>query len=231
MSTTKALKMAALGAAMAAVFATGPVAAFEAGDIIVRVGGAKVTPDDSADDFDGSLAQSLGSLKPGVQNDTKPSLIVGYMVTDNIGLQLLAAVPFNHDLTADLNGTSLGKVGKTRHLPPTLTLNWHFDKIGAVTPYVGAGVNYTHFFDESTSGVLDTLGNTVDPKIKNINLDDSWGAAGVAGFDADLGENFLFNMTLYYLDISTEAHIGGGIGNSDVDVDPWVISTGFGYKF
>jgi outer membrane protein len=232
MSTTKSIKMAALGAAMAAVFTAAPVTAFEAGDIIVRVGGAKVTPDDSADGFDGPTAALLGSkLEPGVQNDFKPSLIVGYMVTDNIGLQLLAAVPFEHDITANLDGTDLGKVAKTRHLPPTLTLNWHFDPIGVVSPFVGAGVNYTHFFDESTTGVLDALGNTVNDKIKNINLDDSWGAAGTVGFDADLGDNFLFNMTLYYIDIDTEAFVGGGVGNSDVDVDPWVLSTGFGYKF
>lgn len=224
------LKIAALAAAVAAM-TSAPISAQEAGDFIVRIGGAIVSPNDSADSFDGPLAQGLGNLKPGVQASVKPSLILGYMFTDNIGLQLLAAVPFDHDLTAELDGAGLGKVGKTRHLPPTLTVNWHFDKIGAVTPFIGAGVNYTHFFDESTSGVLDALGNTVDSKIKNINLDDSVGAAGVAGFDWDLGDNFLFNMTVYYIDISTEAHIGGGIGNSDVDVDPWVVSTGFGYKF
>jgi outer membrane protein len=231
MSTTKAVKMAALGAAIATVFASAPVTAFEAGDIIVRIGGAKVTPDDNATRFNGpALPGSLG-LVPGVQNDVKPSLIVGYMVTDHIGLQLLAAVPFEHDIVADLNGLDLGKVAKTRQLPPTLTLNWHFNKIGNAVPFVGAGVNYTHFFDEDTTGALDALGNAIDPKIKNINLDDSWGAAGVAGFDVDLGENVLFNMTLYYIDIDTQAHIGGGVGNSDIDIDPWVISTGFGYKF
>ncbi len=215
-------KTAALGAVMAAVFTSTPVAALEAGDFIVRVGGAIVSPNDSSDAFDGPVAQSLGAVKPGVQSDAKPSLIVGYMFTDNIGLQLLAAVPFEHDVTAEVNGTSLGKVAEVNHLPPTLTANWHFDEIGAITPFVGAGVNYTYFHDENTTGALNGL---------KINLDDSWGPAGVAGFDWDLGEDFLFNMTVYYIKIESEAHIGGGFGNSDIDVDPWVVSTGFGYKF
>ncbi len=216
----------ALAAALAAAFTAAPAMAYESGDFVVRLGGTKVTPNDDADCFDGATAAALGScLEPGVKNDSSLGIILGYMFTRNIGVQLLGAAPFDHDITANLDGTDLGVVAKTKHLPPTLTVNWHFSGLGSVVPYVGAGVNYTHFFNENTTGVLDDLG------VKDINLSDSWGAAGVAGFDWMFGDDFMFNTTVYYLQIRPEAWIGSGVGNSDVDIDPWVVFAGLGKKF
>ena len=215
------IKKTALAAAMAAFAASTPSVALEKGDFIVRLGGALVSPNDSGDAFNGPAAAGA-SVKPGVQASAKPSIMLEYMFTDNIGLNLLGAAPFDHDITAEINGAGIGEVGNTKHLPPTLTANWHFDTMGGFTPFVGAGVNYTHFFNENTTGALNGL---------NLNLDDSVGPAAMVGFDWDAGDNVLFNMSLYYMKIKTEAHVSGGFGNSDVDIDPWVFSTGLGYKF
>lgn len=220
------LKKTALGAALATALLSAPAMAHEAGDFIVRLGGAYVSPNDSADCFNGPTAAALGNcVEPGVKSDISLGITLGYMFTDNIGVQLLGAAPFNHQLTATIDGTDLGVVGKTKHLPPTLTANWYFNSDGAFNPFIGAGVNYTHFFNENTDGALKELGVT------SINLSDSWGAAGTVGFDWNLGDNAMLGVQAYYIKIQTEAHIGSGVGNSDVDVDPWVYFAGLGYKF
>lgn len=219
-------KKAALGAALATALISAPVMAHEAGDFIVRLGGAYVVPDDSADCFNGPTAAALGScVKPGVKNDISLGITLGYMFTDSIGVQLLGAYPFNHELTANIDGTDLGVVGKTKHLPPTLTANYYFNSAGGFNPFIGAGVNYTHFFNENTDGALKDLGVT------KINLSDSWGAAGTFGFDWNFGDDVMLGVQMYYIKIQTEAHIGSGVGNSDVDVDPWVFFAGLGKKF
>ena len=44
-----------------------------------------------------------------------------YFFAPHWGVELLAAVPFTHDI--NLNGA--GKVAETKHLPPTLSLQYH----------------------------------------------------------------------------------------------------------
>ena len=215
-------KSAVLGAAFAASFVSVPVNAIEAGDFIVRIGGAVVDPNDSSESFDGPTATGLGSVKASVDNDAAISLTLEYMFTKNIGLQLLGSSPFNHDISATLNGQNLGRVAKTKHLPPTLTLNWHFSGMGNFVPHIGAGVNYLHFFNENTTGALES---------ESINLSDSWGPAGLVGFDYELGDGWTFNMQYFYIKSKPEAHISGGWGNADVDLDPSVFVASFGKRF
>lgn len=185
--------------------------AVEAGDILVRVGAAHVSPTTEADD--NKLAG------PGVEVDgnTQLGLNFTYMVTDNIGVELLAATPFKHDIT--LNG---GTVATTKHLPPTLTVQYHFNPAGTIRPYVGAGVNYTTFFEEDTRG----LGNT------KLSLDDSFGLAAEAGVDVDLGNGFYLNGAAWYADIDTDATLSGDVNASaEVEIDPWVFMVGVGTRF
>lgn len=214
-------KLAASAAVLAAL-TSGSASALEGGDFIVRLGGALVSPNDSSDNFDGPTATGLGSVKANAQSDLAISLTLEYMFTKNLGLQLLGSSPFNHDISADLNGQNLGTVAKTKHLPPTLTLNWHFSGLGRIVPHIGVGANYIHFFNENTTGVLNG---------ESINLSDSWGVAGVAGVDFELDNDWVFNMQYFYAQAQTEAHISGGWGNADVDIDPSVFLASFGKKF
>lgn len=218
----KTLTVLAASAAVLAAVSAGPASALEAGDFIVRMGGALVSPNDSSDNFDGSTATGLGSVKANVQSDVAVSLTLEYMLSKNIGVQLLGSSPFNHDISADLNGQNIGTVARTKHLPPTLTLNWHFGGLGKVVPHVGVGVNYIHFFNENTTGALNG---------ESINLSDSWGVAGVAGVDFELDNNWVLNMQYFYAKAQTEAHVSGGWGNADVDIDPSVFLASIGKRF
>ncbi|MGI9315932.1 MAG: OmpW/AlkL family protein, partial [bacterium] len=137
-----------------------------------------------------------------------------YMIKNNIGVELLAATPFSHDIV--LEGT--GKIAETDHLPPTLSLQYHFAPESNVRPYVGAGVNWTTFFDEEATAV-----------ISDISLDDSVGWAVQVGVDVDINEKWFFNADIRKLDIETTAETD--IGNIDVTIDPVVVSLGVGLRF
>jgi outer membrane protein len=81
-----------------------------------------------------------------VGDSLRPSVMLEYFVADNLGIEVLAAWPFSHDV--ELNGT---KAATVDHLPPTLSLQYHFNGSGAISPYLGVGLNYTLFFSEDTT--------------------------------------------------------------------------------
>jgi len=140
-----------------------------------------------------------------------------YMINPNIGIELLLALPFQHDI--NLGG--LGKVAEVDHLPPTLSLQYHFTPESGVRPYVGIGLNYTWFSSEDTKGALER---------DSLKLDDSWGVAGQLGVDIDVAPNWFVNADFRYIDISSDAKLNG-VGIGTVDINPWVIGLTIGTRF
>lgn len=212
------------------------VHAHQAGDIIVRAGAANVVPDE-----DSSRLKVGGAGVAGTQatlnDNTQLGLTAGYMITDHIGIELLAATPFTHKVgikgvDAALGapaGTFDGNFGDTKHLPPTISLQYFpLDATSRIQPYVGAGLNYTWFFDEKLSGRQKANG------FSDLKLDNSFGLALQLGVDVQITDRLLFNAAVWRIDIDTTAtvrHSALGKIKVDVDVDPWVYMVGFGYKF
>lgn len=199
----------------AATFATSTQAfAYGAGDFFTRVGVAKVEPKSDNGDLD------LGSLGLGVQDvevddDSAFAFTLGYRFTDKLGVELLAAEPFDHDFqVGDVTG------GSVDHLPPTLTVQYY--PLGGtdarVQPYAGVGVNYTRFSDEELEAGLP------------VEFDDSWGAAGQVGVDLLIDDNWALNAAAWYLDIDTDVTVAGNdVG--EVEIDPVVVMAGVSYRF
>lgn len=206
------------------------VQAYQAGDMIVRVGAVSVQPDDSSSAL-GLNGTRLAGTGVSVSSDTQLGITGTYMVTDHLGLSLLAATPFQHDIKANLGGASV-KAGDTKHLPPTLTLQYYPMSSGsAFQPYIGGGLNYTAFFSESVSSQLEGALGAGNGKLE---LDDSWGLAFNAGFDYKLTENWSVGAAVWYIDIDTTARLKFDSGvrvKADVDIDPWVYMLSLGYKF
>ncbi|MDR9440754.1 MAG: OmpW family outer membrane protein [Halomonas sp.] len=199
----------AAGIAAAAFTTSTQAFAYGAGDFFTRVGVAKVEPKSD----NGSLAN--GAFDVDVQDDSGFAFTLGYRFTDKLGLELLAAEPFGHDI--ELNDANLAS---TDHLPPTLTLQYYplGGTAARVQPYAGIGVNYTRFSDEKIA--------TGD----DLNLDDSWGAAGQLGVDLLIDDNWALNAAAWYIDIDTDASLNGTeIGN--VEIDPVVVMAGLSFRF
>ncbi|TNF08330.1 MAG: outer membrane protein OmpW [Gammaproteobacteria bacterium] len=224
----------AINAVLAGSLLLGATAAmaYQPGDFIVRAGAANVDPEDDSDDLvlNGT---TLGGTEAEVDDDTQLGITFTYMINEHWGVGLLAATPFEHDIEADLQSVSLGKVdaGSTKHLPPTLTLQYFpMAADSKFQPYVGAGINYTNFFEEDVDSELEAF---ITSKGK-MELDDSWGYAFQVGMDYQLDEHWLINASIWYLDIDTDAKIkfdNGAVIKTDVDVDPMVYMVGVGYKF
>ena len=172
-----------------------------------------------------------------IEGDTQLGLNFAYMITNNIGIELLAATPFSPSVglkgvDAALGtpaGTIDGSFGDIKHLPPTLSAVYYpLDSKSAFQPYVGLGINYTIFFDEDLSS------RQKDNGFSNLELDNSWGLAYQLGMDYMLTDNLLLNAQVRYIDIDTTAtvdHNALGKVKVDVDVDPFVYMVGLGYRF
>lgn len=199
--------------------------AHKEGDFILRVGAAHVSPNDDSSNV-------LGA-NDGVTVDSATGLGFSgtWMLSDNWGLEVLAALPFKHDIdgSGDLAGLS---IGETKHLPPTVSFQY-YPEFGSedFSPYFGLGVNYTKFFDEKASSELKTALGTNDVQLE---LDDSFGLAGQVGADWKISDDFYFNTAVWYVDIDTEAAVkvdGVTATTVDVQIDPWVVMVGFAWRF
>ena len=210
--------------ALCAGFAATPAVALQQGDWLLRLGPAWVLPN-----ADSSEVTGLPGSGVDVDNAVTLGFTVGYMVTDNLGIELLGVVPPEHDLEGDGSIAGLGDIGDTKVLPPTLSVQYHFLPDADFNPFVGIGLNYTTFFSESASPSLEAaLGGPT-----SIELDDSFGVAGQIGVDWNVRDNWYGNATLWYVDMNTEATLntGGFVRTVDVDIDPWIFMLGVGVQF
>ncbi|HQT30155.1 MAG TPA: OmpW family outer membrane protein [Thiobacillus sp.] len=184
----------------AALIVALPAAAIADDNWMIRARAINIAPD---------VSSSVAGLD--VSSEWVPEVDFTYFLTPNIGMELILATA-RHEVT--LNGASLGKVN---HLPPTLTLQYHFMPSGMVKPYVGAGLNYTRFYNVDLAPGL-----TLDSN--------SFGGALQAGVDIKVTENGYINLDVKKIWIGTEVQANGA-KLTDLDIDPVVWGIGYGFRF
>ncbi len=175
---------------------------------------------DVISDEDAAIKTAAGvdtGLKADVSDDVMPTLGISYFFTDNIAAEVILGTTKHTVKAHGLAGNP--KVYETWVLPPVVSLQYHFNPKGRLSPYVGAGVNYMLFYSGS-----DKNGFTVD-------LDDGFGLALQAGVDYAISGKYSLNADVKKVFFDTDASINGGTLKSDVDLNPWVVSLGVGYKF
>lgn len=220
----KLLKYTFLPAAIAATVLATPAFA-EAGDTFVRIRGIMVAPTESS----GGILPTFPTEEVKVDNSIMPEIDITHMVSNNVGLELIAATT-KHTASGKTGTTGgIGKLASTWVLPPTLTLQYHFAPEAKLRPYVGAGVNYTIFYSEKPSAALETAVGQTNVKMKN-----SFGWAAQAGIDIDLNEKMFLNFDVKYIDIDTTARLATtaiGTQRVKVSLDPIVVGVGVGFRF
>lgn len=213
MRTSSILTVATLAAAL---FAATPAMAQSKGDWTLGVGVHAVDPKSDAGDLNGS-ALGLGALSTKVDSDVKPTITFEYFIADNVGIEVLGALPFKHEVSID----GVGKVGETKQLPPVVSLQYHFANSTKLTPFVGLGVNYTKFFSTDSKGALSGT---------DLKLEDSWGVAAHVGLDYALSEKGALRVDLRWADIDTEVKVNGNkLGTAEID--PLVYGVAYVFKF
>ncbi len=123
-----------------------PMSGIHAGDVLVRLRAISIMPDVGT-------SNTLSALNVGVNNAIVPELDFTYMIRDDLGVELILGTS-RHQLTS-----SLGRLGGVNVLPPTLLLQYHFNHAGRIRPYVGAGLNYTLFYNNGLSAGGESIGD------------------------------------------------------------------------
>lgn len=208
----KTFPIAAAGLTAALALTAFPALAQQKGDWTLGLGLGYVVPKDN----NGTVLNGAATLDIG--NSLRPTVTAEYFVWDNVGIEILAAWPFEHSINSDQLG---GKIGTTQQLPPTVSVQYHFQNTSPVTPFLGVGLNYTTFFNEETQGALEGT---------NLSLTDSWGVAFHAGLDYDLNERGSLRADVRWIDINSDVKVNGEkIGKAEID--PWVFGAAYVLKF
>ena len=195
-----------LAAALAA-----PCLQAEDGPWMIRLRAVQIQPANKSDAVPGIPADAIH-----VSSKTIPEVDFSYFFTKNFSAELVLTVPQEHDVTVE----GVGKVGTFKHLPPTLTAQWHFLPGQAIDPYVGLGLNYTLISDVKISnGALD-LGKS------------STGLAAQVGVDFKVAKNCFINLDVKYVQLQTDLKVAAtGAKVTTVKLDPMLYGVGIGYRF
>lgn len=190
-----------------------PVEIYEQNPWMIRVRAITVVPDASAN-------LGIAGASVDVSKSVMPELDVTYFFTKNIALEVVAAFS-PHSVTGTGTIEPLGKLMHTLLLPPVATLQYHFTDFGAFKPYIGVGVNYTWFLDQSLK----------QPALVTGHISNSVGVVGNVGFDYMIDRHWGLNLDLKYVDMQPNVSFNNGAITGKVKINPWIVGTGVTYKF
>ncbi|MFC0804460.1 OmpW family protein [Ensifer sp. P24N7] len=180
----------------------------------IRLRGLNVITNDSGR-VDGLQGSDLS-----FSNTVIPEFDISYFFNENIAAELILGTTYAN-VYGSRSISTLGEIGKTWLLPPTLTLQYHFTDFGTFRPYVGAGVNYTLFYNQSGKSA------------RSLDVKNTFGVALQAGFDYMVDDHWgvNFDAKKIFLRPDFEANVGGAGVSGKAKLDPWLIGAGVTYRF
>lgn len=200
----------------------------------VRVGLFAIFYHTAADDVTGPY------VPPGVTSDVANVQTVYLAYTRRLNasleLELALGVPPKTDTigkgpatlgSAPWNGTTVGTV---KWLSPTLLLEYKFcDESSRFRPFVGAGINFTHFYDRE----VNSAGEAALGGPTQISLRNSIGPAATVGFVYHAWDHWSVNASFSASEIESdlEANTNGVVRRSHVNFNPQALVFAVGYSF
>jgi outer membrane protein len=185
----------------------------EEGNWLVRGRIVSLTTQQKNDDW--GTGGNQDTLK--VSNNVLPEFDISYFFTKNIAAELILALPQKHEVK--MNGSSLGHF---QQLPPTLTLQYHFDVTPQIKPYVGAGVTY-----------LRTWGSDLDKNNLGVRAN-NFGTALQVGVDYKINKNWYLNADVKKIFIDVDVNDITAPTSprlTSIHLNPLVAGVGVGYRF
>lgn len=196
----------------------------QAGDVLLRVRAITVVPNEDS----GGITPAFPNERLAVGNAVMPEVDATYMATDHLGFELIASTTKHSAKGTSGTTGGIGTLATTWVLPPTLTAQYHFTPTAHVRPYLGAGINYTVFWNEKASDGLQTaVGRT------HVGMKDSVGWAAQAGVDADITPKLFLNLDVKYIDMGTTVRLdtaAAGTQQVKLDLNPLVFGVGMGLR-
>jgi outer membrane protein len=207
-----------IAAAVALAVAAAPALAQDvrgkrAGDLVLGAGIIGVLPSNGG-------STTIGGT-PRASDTATPQLDLSYFLTPNFAVNVIAATS-RHDVS--VRGSAIGDValGRVWALPPTVTLQYHPLPGSRLSPYVGAGVNYTVFYGE---------GGRRSPGINSVDVENAFGVALNAGVDYEIAPNWLANLDVKRLWLRPDVRVNGGAVRGEANLDPWIVGGSVRYRF
>jgi outer membrane protein len=211
------MRLKSLVAAMAAVASLAPITSHaqstEDNPWMIRVRAVDLL-------FQNGQSSTVQALNVKAQNEWIPEFDVSYFFTKNIAAELVLTYPQQVNITAGSGNSNIGKISA---LPPSLLLQYHFTDLGAIKPYVGAGINYTIFGNRQN---FPALANSVQVDQNSV------GVVGQIGADYMFDKNWGLNLDVKYATMSTNVTtVSGGTNLGKLTLNPWMPAVGVTYKF
>jgi outer membrane protein W len=210
-----------------------------AGDSIWRFGALWVSPDGEFSLDDETTDPNLFILSEGEADDAFGlSIAYEYMVVDQIGIEFNAMwTEFDFDATQFALTAPGGEDeiedfdGDFSMMPLTLGVNFHFGEVSEPHLYLGPVVGWAFYGDVDWNDDDNNIGDVTVPGLDATDVDDDFIYGGVVGFDWPIGGgNWTFNARGRYL-VSQAEEDAEDPDTFDVDIDPWMIEVGFGYRW
>ncbi len=192
----------------------------EHGNFMIRGLVTGVLPDTDASVFAGGAR--IPGANADVSDEVIPATTLTYFFNDNFAVELICCFA-KHEVEGTGAIAGLGEIADTWIFPPALTAQYHFNSGGQFKPYVGAGLQYIAFFDEGVG--QNRLGAS------KVSIDDAVGFTLQAGLDISVGNGWYINADVKKTWLDTEVRWAGTGVRADVDLDPLIVSAGFGYRF
>lgn len=185
--------------------------AIEPGTWLVRSRAIYIAPITSTDGVGATAALPID-----VRSEGTPEFDFTYFFGKNVSAELILAMA-RHNIS--LSGKT---IGAENVLPPTLDIQYHFQDLLNLgfDPYLGAGLNYTIFFNQSIAaagvGTLTTNSSSFGPSFQ-------------AGADIPLKGDVFLNVDIKKILMKADVLAGTTTLNT-LHIDPWVFGLGIGFK-
>ncbi|MFJ7566735.1 OmpW family protein [Herminiimonas sp. NPDC097707] len=179
------------------------------GPWLVRVRAVHLDPANKSDPVGGTGATNRLTIN----SKTMPELDISYFFTPHWAAELILTYPQKRKVSLDG-----AEIGTFKNLPPTLLMQYHFTPGKAISPYVGAGINYTRISS------VKLLNGTAQLESSSVGL------ALQAGVDFKIDKKWSLNLDVKKVQIRSDVNTAAG-QLSAVKIDPWLIGVGVGYRF
>lgn len=199
----------------------------------VYLGGAYIDIHSKAD----PLAGGPPVPAPGAQIEVKDASTVGfgytYRFNPSWSAEAALGIPPRHKTVGRGFIEPFGQLSSVKQVSPTAFVNYHLGRWGAFEPFVGLGINYTHF----TGARSTASGNAASGGPTKIELSDSWGLAGHVGGTYSIDSKWSIVGTIAAADVksdlkaTTSTTAGDIVRTTRINFNPLVYSLSIGYSF
>jgi outer membrane protein len=225
---------AAFATAAVSLYCAAPARADDVPSNSARIGLYSVFFHVSADDLSGPY------VPPGANIDAKnvETLYLAYVrrLSPHFDVELAVGYP-PLQKTVGKGPATLGSVpydgqiiATARWLAPTLLFEYKFlSENSKWRPYIGAGVNYTTFYDRDSTA----QGNAASGGPTKLSLTPSWGVAGTVGLAYNIKNNWNAYASYSASQVKTKlnADTAGVIRTTHISFGPQALVVAVGYSF